>query len=33
MYAFHNGSSQARYNGAAAMLTWERTLAYFAELF
>lgn len=28
-HAFHNDTSQARYNEAAAKLAWERTLAFF----
>lgn len=31
-HAFHNDTSQARYNEAAAKLAWERTLAFFKEL-
>jgi len=31
-HAFHNDTSQARYNEAAAKLAWERTLAFFAGL-
>ncbi|RYZ28753.1 MAG: dienelactone hydrolase family protein, partial [Chitinophagaceae bacterium] len=30
-HAFHNGTSAARYNEAAAKLAWERTLAFFAK--
>jgi carboxymethylenebutenolidase len=30
-HAFHNDTSQARYNEAAAKLAWERTLAFFAK--
>jgi carboxymethylenebutenolidase len=30
-HAFHNDTSQARYNEAAAKLAWERTLAFFKE--
>jgi carboxymethylenebutenolidase len=30
-HAFHNDTSQARYNEAAAKLAWERTLAFFGK--
>jgi carboxymethylenebutenolidase len=30
-HAFHNDTSTARYNAAAAQLAWERTLAFFAK--
>ncbi|MCU0445696.1 MAG: dienelactone hydrolase family protein [Microscillaceae bacterium] len=30
-HAFHNDTSAARYNEAAAKLAWERTLAFFAK--
>lgn len=30
-HAFHNDTSQARYNEAAAKLAWERTLAFFKK--
>ncbi len=30
-HAFHNDTSTARYNAAAAKLAWERTLRLFAE--
>lgn len=30
-HAFHNDTSTARYNEAAAKLAWERTLAFFAK--
>lgn len=30
-HAFHNDTSSARYNEAAAKLSWERTLAFFAK--
>jgi carboxymethylenebutenolidase len=30
-HAFHNDTSQARYNDAAAKLAWERTLAFFGQ--
>jgi carboxymethylenebutenolidase len=28
-HAFHNDTSAARYNEAAAKLSWQRTLAFF----
>jgi carboxymethylenebutenolidase len=30
-HAFHNDTSPARYNEAAAKLAWERTLAFFGK--
>jgi carboxymethylenebutenolidase len=30
-HAFHNDTSAARYNEAAAKLSWDRTLAFFAK--
>ena len=30
-HAFHNDTSAARYNEAAAKLAWQRTLAFFAK--
>ena len=30
-HAFHNDTSTARYNEAAAKLAWERTLAFFKK--
>ena len=30
-HAFHNDTSEARYNEAAAKLAWQRTLAFFEK--
>ena len=30
-HAFHNDTSEARYNKEAATLSWSRTLAFFKE--
>jgi carboxymethylenebutenolidase len=30
-HAFHNDTSQARYDPAAAKLAWERTVAFFKQ--